>query len=297
MSSSLHSRLVLELSDFLEAAHRAATLPNPLNGPAASGQNFIDTIGHFLRFGPSTNPEAGDGAFLYEGQVGKGKIVTLFPGLVYPLGTQLDKAEHEGSGLLRAGNDAIAQSYVKQDVGENPYQLIGDCSGRRYLVDGRPNGVSSGEFVGVAQEAAGMGWSVNCSWLDEPGLEIPRADPTSGSAASLFASPNKRGAASLQSFMAQAAFKETLIQCSLGHKVNASADGFAANVRSSIVEIPQEFPLDLLQYVPSLLVEQQIDQGSEGMLRLNSSTRLAVVIQAATDLDTRVDGPFELFID
>lgn len=271
-ASLVDSRLALELSDFLEAVHRAVLLPHPPGGLATPGQNFVDSIGHFLRFGPSTNPEAGDGAFLYEGQIEKGKIVTLFPGLVHSF-------EH--------------LSEVKFDS-MNPYLLPGDCAGKKYTVDGRPNGASSSEFARVAREAAEIGLRVNCTWLDEPGLDVPTLDPILGCATG---SPTEKGTTSMKSFLARTAFKEALVQCSLGHKVNASTHEFGANVAPSFVKIPNEFPEDLLQYVPTVLVDHNSEDNPGEKPRLDRSTRLAVLIQAARDLDTKVDGPLELFMD
>lgn len=281
----------LKISDFLEAANRAIDLSRPNEFPPTPGRDFVDTIGHFLRFGPSTIPEAGDGAFLYEGQIEKGGILTFFPGLIYA-----------HSQIASSGSRALDNRESSLFGLGNPYVLHGTFSGERYLVDGRPNGESAQIFAQAIRKAHDAGVPVNHVWLDDnPDLDVPQQD--SGPGSGVIGAPTESGGASMGKFMARVAFKEALRQCSLGHKVNRPTEGHEANVAFELVAIPYDLPSDLIQYVPSL--KGSMDQGGEyeapevknkdrdGV----EEQRLAVVIQAIKDMDTKEDGPIELFMN
>lgn len=285
--------MALQVSDFLEAANRAIDLSRPGEFPPTPGRDFVDTIGHFLRFGPSTISEAGDGAFLYEGQVEKGGILTFFPGLIY----SHSAIAASGSRTLNIGESSLF------GLG-NPYVLHSTFGGENYLVDGRPNGESAQMFAQAVRKAHDGGISVNHVWLDDnPDLDIPQG--TSGPGRGVIGSPAESGGASMGQFLARVTFKEALRQCSLGHKVNRPGEGCEANVTFEIVPIPRELADDLIQYIPN--IKGTMDQGGEGSvsgMKIKDGNgdgveeqRLAVVIQALKDMDTKDDGPIELFMD
>ncbi|GMH41551.1 hypothetical protein BSKO_09461 [Bryopsis sp. KO-2023] len=258
--------LVLRASDFLEAVHRTVTGASFVHPTEKYEKTFADTVGHFLRFGPSTISEAGDGAFLFEGEVLKGGIVTLFPGLVHSKSKDVSSDD----------------SWPPQVGSSNPYVLRESQEGNDYVIDGRPNGQSAVEFVQALHVAKKKGIPANHSWIDEPNLDIPDPTPLHP----LPSTQNSKGGATMGTFASRVAFQEALLQCSLGHKLNRPVEKDQANVTFQMVSLPGDFPDDLLQYVPCL--NASLETGVD---------RWAVVVQATKDLDVKKDGPMELFME
>lgn len=132
---------------------------------------FCDRVGFALKKKQSSIPQSGDGVFLARGRASAHKLLTLYPGTFYDV-SDFDWKDTPAEDFESAGVRLHDRPIKAQDLLRGNVYAISHPLG--FTLDGRPNGISRGRFLGALVRSSFAGIDADTSWLkpQPAGLEM-----------------------------------------------------------------------------------------------------------------------------